>query len=185
MSQLNRSGDPMAIPMFRLPQSTTSRMIVGIMIALGIWGIYLAIGATGYFIDDALFDPMRSGFVVFFVVIFLGGWLGVLRAIESRSRAAVEAPQSARRPWNWPSLVSLALSSLGLALWGVGIATWKTISPQGTTLLGWGAAILLIAGVTAGMVALSDRKRRRGKWLGLLPMIACGVSFIVFFARMG
>ena len=64
------------------------------------------------------------------------------------------------------------------------VVTWQKISPYGTTVLGWMAALCVIVSVALGMVALSDRRGRRGKWLGLLSMLLGLVSMIAFVGRM-
>ena len=59
------------------PTVSTRHAIVGIMLALALWGGYLAVGATGMFLDDALFDARKSAIVIACVGVFLGFWVVV------------------------------------------------------------------------------------------------------------
>ena len=51
------------------------RIQAGIVVALAVWGIYLAVGATGVFTDVGLFDLRRSMVVLACSALFLGFWL--------------------------------------------------------------------------------------------------------------
>ena len=80
--------------------TTNKRMTAAIMLALVIWGIYLAAGSTGYFIDASLMDARKSFIVATCMTSFLALWVFVLRAVDSakqsysnRLKATFHSPQ--------------------------------------------------------------------------------------------
>lgn len=62
--------------------------IAGIMLALLLWGLYLAIGTAIYHREGeaVIFDPLRFGIVIAASLIFLGGWLLLLARWRPRPR---------------------------------------------------------------------------------------------------
>lgn len=177
---------------------TTKQMTFGIMLALVLWGVYLAIGATGMFVQDSMMDPRKSAIVVVCVTLFLGLWATVLFGVNRRratslpqqeqvtSTAASENEQGSKTviSWSWPGLTTATLGLVGALLWYIAILFWQNNSLEGTTILGWLAALCILGSATFGMIALSDRIRRRGKWLGLLGLLGFAGSLITFVARM-
>lgn len=170
---------------------TNRRLIPGIMLALFVWGIYLAIGATGVFVQRSLLDTRKSVIVIVCVSLFLGLWSLALwhnrrrqSKVLSPSTGAANEVTAAQPPWSMPGLASVGFSALGLGLWAQAVFSWQTVSASTTTILGWLAAGLLMGAVTAGMVSLSDRVPRRGKWLGYWGLLCFLCSLIVFVVRM-
>lgn len=183
---------------------STKPITIGIMLALVLWGIYLAVGATGMFIQEDMMDVRKSGIVVACVAMFLGLWAIVLFGLKAKKQRAIQAgsaslEESTSYPeplatsskvvrssprWSIPGLVTGALLLTGALLWGVGIATWQTVSLSVTTWLGWLAALCVVAAATSGIIALSAKLPLRGKWLGLLGLAGFAAAFIVFLARM-
>lgn len=165
---------------------------IGILIGLIVWGIYLAIGATGIFVQQTLLDPRKSGIVLFFVGLFLALWFVVLKGRQAKTllnEAALREDVSGdalpvKRGWSLTGVTSLVLVLTGMCLWAIAVVTWKVASPYTTTVLGWASAILMCVSASVGMVALAARGRRRGKWLGLLGLSLCAGAFVVFLARM-
>jgi len=173
------------------PISTAQRMTVGIMLSLVLWGIYLAIGATGVFVQSSMMDVRKSGIVMFCVALFLGLWGLVIRgALRNRprftesGRMEIAAAKPIAQSWNASGVISFTLAGLGIACWAVAIVTWKSVAPSTTTILGWFSALLVMGSTTAGIVALSDQSIRRGKWLGMIGLVTCIASLIAFVARM-
>lgn len=167
--------------------SASQRMVLVIMLSLVIWGIYLAIGATGVFVESSLLDARKSGIVIFFVALFLGLWGVVLKGGSQTKREIAglgTSPASRSRPWNVAGLMTVGLTCLGIVCWVGAVFSWESADLRTTTLLGWAAALLLLGSVTAGIVALSDRTRKRGKWLGFVGLIACLFAVITFIGRM-
>jgi hypothetical protein len=180
---------------------TTKPMTFGIMLALVLWGVYLAVGATGMFVQDSMLDVRKSVIVVVCVALFLGLWGIVLYGVKSKGTGSKGAGsvnvqdagsektgEVSKTPtaatWSKPGLAATALGAVGAILWLAAIASWKNISLDGTTILGWLAAICIMGSATFGIIALSDRFRRRGKWLGLLGLLGFAGSLIAFVARM-
>lgn len=171
--------------------NTNKRMTAAIMLALVIWGVYLAIGSTGYFLESSLWDARKSLIVVVCMTSFLALWVFVLRAVEKR-KLALQTPPSPDstsklpngRPWSKAGLATLAIGGLGAVVWAVSIASFKQVGLATTTCLGWFAAASMVGAATAGMVALSNPRALRGKWLGFTGLVLCGVSLIGFVVRM-
>lgn len=184
---------------------SNKQITTGIILSLVGWGVYLAIGATGYFVQPSMTNPLKSLIVLGFVALFLGLWTIVLRSRKAKPEHVATIPasgsadsgepkvgdseaaslqNSAKRNWNRAALASIATSVLGFALWGVAIASWKSVSLQTTTVLAWLAALSIMVAASFGMIALSDRSARRGKWLGLLGMFAFVFGLISFVSRM-
>lgn len=127
---------------------STRPITMGIMVALVLWGIYLAVGATGMFIQEDMMDIRKSGIVVACMAIFLGLWAMVLVGSKSKQRQIADStdqtegasypqplssPSKVVRgsaPWSKPGIVTAATLLAGAVIWGIGIATWKTASPQ-------------------------------------------------------
>ena len=168
---------------------TNRRLISGIMLALVVWGIYLAIGATGVFVQPSLMDPRKSVLVVVCVGLYLGLWSLVLwhnrrSKVLSPSMEAAHDPAATQPPWSVPGWASVGLSALGLGVWALAAFSWQTAPASTTTILGWLAAGLMMGAATAGMVSLSDRVPRRGNWLGYWGLLALLCSLVVFVVRM-
>jgi len=167
---------------------TKKWMTYGIMLALVAWGVYLAIGATGMFVQKDMMDVRKSGIVIASVALFLGLWAIVLLGTKSKAAATQSESNivSPARPLSRPGIASLAFAVSGALLWGIAIATWQweQISLGATTVIGWGAAFCVLAAATAGMIALSSKRVQRGKWFGALGLIGVAVAFIVFVMRM-
>ncbi len=185
--------------------STSQRMTVGIALALVAWGVYLAVGSTGMFVQDSMMDPRKSAIVIVCMAMFLGLWWIVLKsrlAATSSNTLAPAAPEepaagepavaapasatdaSAKPAWSKPGLSSIGLGAAGGIFWALAIATWNAIPAWQTTTLGWLAAVGMMGSATAGIVALSDPRRRPGKWLGVLGLLVFLVALIGFVARM-
>lgn len=172
----------------------TKRLTFGIMLALIVWGVALAVGSTGIFIQESMFDLRKSLIVVVCIGLFLGLWAIVLfgrksdgshnpDTLTSSQKSSVEIP-TGTYPWSRPGLVSLALAVAGAVLWGIAIVSWQSLSMAGTTVLGWLAAVSLLGSATSGVISLSQPVKRRGKWIGLLGLLGFVAAFIAFVARM-
>lgn len=172
----------------------TKQLTFGIMLALILWGIALAIGSTGVFIQDSMLDLRKSLIVLVCVALFLGLWSIVLLGRKPTRREELAAADSSDKsnvvanasslPWSRPGLTTFALGVSGTVLWAVAIATWKSVSTDGTTILGWLAALCILGSATSGIISLSQPVKRRGKWLGLLGLVGFAAAFIAFLARM-
>lgn len=171
----------------------TKRLTFGIMLALIVWGIALAIGSTGVFIQESMFDLRKSLIVVLCVGLFLGLWAIVLlgrKSDGSHNPDAIASAQDAKKqpagkyPWSRPAAVSLALAVSCAVLWGIAIASWQNVSMAATTVLGWLAAVSILGSATSAVIALSQPVKRRGKWVGLLGLLGFVAAFIGFIARM-
>ena len=167
---------------------TTKRMTLGIMLALVAWGIYLSIGATGIFLQESLMDARKSVIVAVCVALFLGLWGMALlgsRVTANRDRSSNDGPPTTEaRIWSKPGIATLACGVAGIACWAAAIVTWNSVSPAATTILGWLAAVLVMGAAISGIIALSDRRRSRGKWFGFLGLIGFAGALIGFVARM-
>ena len=155
------------------------RLVAGLVIALALWGIYLAIGATGIFIDAGLLDLRKSWIVLGCSAAFLAFWLGILRLRARRT----DLPRDDRL-WNWPSGLSLAGALLGMLLW---LAAGASRQPGGSvgpsyTLGSLAAGLLAISAILA-LVGASDPRPRRGKLLALLTLLLLGTAVMVFLGR--
>lgn len=174
--------------------TTKKWMTYGIMLALVAWGVYLAIGATGMFVQEDMMDARKSGIVITCVALFLGLWAVVLFGTKRKNTkdvgvANVSTVTGASRPWSKPGLATLGFAIVGSVLWAIAAATWSSGSTDSgnlaaTTILGWLAAFCVLVAASAGMIALSSKQAKRGKWFGLLGLIGFVAAFIVFVARM-
>ena len=170
--------------------TTNKRITAAIMLALVIWGIYLAVGSTGYFTDASLMDSRKSVIVATCMTSFLAMWVFVLRAVEKRksnlqgpSKAGITEP-ALGRAWSRAGLVTLGIGGLGLLLWGIAVTTFGNVGLVVTTVMGWLAAVSMVGAATSGMIALSNPRAARGKWLGFMGLLLCAMSFIGFVVRM-
>lgn len=157
------------------------RAIALIMVTLAVWGIYLAIGATGLFVQRSLFDPRKS----LIVVTCMGGFLllwGIVLLYGRRKHK--EAPKHVSRIWSQSGITSLLLSVSGFATWGLGIAAWNKLSASTVTILGWSAALVIMSSVVAALISLSEPQPRRGKLLGLISLLLFVVAMVAFCLRM-
>ena len=91
---------------------TRPRAIALIMLALTVWGIYLAIGATGIFVQRSLFDLRKSFIVVTCMAGFLILWGLVL--LYGRRPSNDDSTMSAR-VWSRAGIASLRFSVAGFA----------------------------------------------------------------------
>jgi hypothetical protein len=168
--------------------NTTKWMTFGIMLALVLWGIYLAVGATGFFVQASMTDTRKSLVVLVCMAMFLGLWIIVLRRTKPRSddsTAEVAAsPATPPQSWSTSGIAAVVMLVIGGLLWLAAISSWNDKALSTTTILGWLAALNMTGSATAGMVALSDRRHRKGKWLGLAGLIGLAGSLIGFIARM-
>ena len=169
---------------------TNQRIVTGLMLALVVWGVCLAIGATGYFIQSSLTDVRKSLIVAACMAGFLGLWVYVLQSVEKRnpsvstdSKAASPIPMP-ERPWSKPGISSLAMQLLAAGLWMLAVTNYGEVSPVATTILGWSVAGLVMGAATAGMIALANPGRLKGKWLGFCGLIQFPVALVVFVLRM-
>lgn len=160
--------------------TTAKRMTLGIMLALTVWGIYLAIGATGMFVQESMMDPRKSVIVVICVALFLGLWAIVLNS----QKATVPHEHVNGPPWSKSGLATIGCAVTGSLLWVAAVMSWKSASLSTTTVLGWLAALFIMGSATSGIIALSSIYVRRGKWLGMLGLVGFLAALIVFVARM-
>ncbi len=123
--------------------STNKRMIAAIMAALVIWGVYLAVGSTGYFIEASLLDARKSFIVATCMTSFLAMWVFVLHAVDKRAATAsanlagtVSSAESGAenmvyvpspRVWSRAGLMTLLIGVIGLLFWGAAIFSWPTM----------------------------------------------------------
>ena len=169
---------------------TNQRIVTGLMLALVVWGVCLAIGATGYFIQSSLTDVRKSLIVAACMAGFLGLWIYVLRSVEKRNASgatdseAASAGPTADRAWSKPGITSLVMQLLAAGLWMVAVTNYGKVSPVATTILGWSVAGLVMGAATSGMIALSNPGRLKGKWLGFCGLIQFPVALVVFVLRM-
>jgi hypothetical protein len=154
------------------------RILTGLTIALAGWGIYLAIGATGAFLDSRLWDPRKSLIVITCSSGFLIFWWTILGIRARRKTAAPLAP------WNWPSVLSCLVASLGL-LFG-----WLAMRPTApgpidarTAWLGLIAAGTLVAAAVLALIGASNPRPQRGKLLALLTFALLLGAIILFLWR--
>ncbi len=156
------------------------RILVGLTIALAAWGIYLAIGATGAFLDSRLWDPRKSLIVIACSAGFLIFWWTILR-IRARRTAAVPVA-----PWNWPSVLSCLVACLGLLLgWVAARPTTPTAGPVDarTAWLGLTAAASLMGAAVLALIGASDPRPQRGKLLALLTFALLLGAIVLFLWR--
>jgi len=184
-------------------------MITAIMAALVIWGLYLAIGSTGYFLETSLLDARKSFIVATCMTSFLAMWVFVLHAVDKRAATAAAtlanaevgvAEVSSQKAWSKAGLTTVLIGAIGLAFWWGAVVTWPPIVEDSsiaveknpdrssallmTTALGWLAAVSMVAAATSGMIALSNPRALRGKWFGLIGLLLCAGSLIGFVIRM-
>ncbi|MDG2380616.1 MAG: hypothetical protein P8N76_03000 [Pirellulaceae bacterium] len=157
-------------------EKSPRRIIVGLIIALAAWGIYLAIGATGQWTDVGLFDARRSAIVLACSALFLGTWVVVLVLRSKSGNASVSNPGP-----SWASILSLGGTLASYVMWAVAHAVWQ--GGQGerwTKLLGWSCVVFFGSSAILALIGLSDPKPRRGKMLGLASMLLLLLSVVLF-----
>jgi hypothetical protein len=145
------------------------------MIALALWGVYLAVGATGVFVDAGLLDLRKSLIVLGCSAAFLVFWLVPLRLRSRRTGLPVSDHQ-----WSWASVLSLVGTLLAFLLW---LATARIRQLEGSagsiyTLGGLAAGLFAVATILA-LIGASDPRPRRGKLFALLTLLLLGVAVVV------
>jgi hypothetical protein len=154
-------------------------LIPGLVVVLALWGIYLAIGATGVFTDVGLFDARRSAIVLACSAAFLGLWMVFL---ARRGRRGSSLPSDGSQP-NLASRASLVAVLLGYALWAGAWAAWLNGNPSNLTyILGWISLALFSLSALLAIIGLSDPLRERGKLLGLATLallLLAAIGFIL------
>ncbi len=166
-----------------------SKPIVLLATALAVWGIWLAVGATGWFGDRGLFDLRRTAIVLSCSLAFLTFWFTALYVRARSVQAASEKVsgetscagnwQTASRPTSRAAVASVAGGVLMLL---VGVAARTARSPELRTAAGWTALLLFLAAGVAALVALSDPRRPRLQLLGLLTLALQLVAILLVFA---
>ena len=153
------------------------RPIRWLMLALMVWGVYLALG-TSRFARDFSDSVWKGAIVLGCVVAFLGLWTAVL-ANKRRHLASDRVDESEQSehgrehpPWNVPCVVSLLLASLAAACLGIyeGHFSWTT--PAVGTAAAWATPLAALTATLVAMIGLSDPIARRGKWLAMLALLA-------------
>lgn len=163
---------------------STKRLTYGIMLTLIAWGIYLAIGATGRFVQPTMMDGRKSVIVLLAMALFLGLWGMALRRSTLHRDQGREKSEHPIRRWSRSGAATVLALATGTLLWCCAIGTWNEASRATTTILGWLAALSIAAAATAGMIALSDSRSQKGKWLGSLGLLGSVAAFVVFIVRM-
>lgn len=177
------------------PQSPSSSQrlppwLQGLLAGLTLWGLYLAIGATGLFSRGRIVtDPRRSLIVLACSALFLGSWYYILRRRRKQeTRETTDQETAANGPtWNQASLVSTAVAVMGYLLWGTAWLMWAEPSSQHQTApLGYLSALAFGVAAVMAMIGLSDPRRRRGQLAGALTLIlllAAAVAFVLQVQR--
>ena len=165
-----------------------ARGIRAIVIAVSVWGGLLAIGATG--ILAGFFDLRRALIVAACFAAFLGFWGVMLSARSRRLREAGQArgtdstpatqPASPTRPWSRAAITAAAFSLVAVVFWGAATAAGST-APRTAVSLGWLSACCFVATGVATLVALSDPRPTRGRWLAVLAAIGILLGFTGWF----
>ena len=156
------------------------RILAGLTVALAGWGIYLAIGATGAFLDTRLWDPRKSLIVIACSAAFLIFWWTIL-GIRARRPATTSVP-----PWNWPSVLSCLIASLGLLLaWLSARSRTPVPGPidARAAWLGFSAAGSWIAAAVLALIGASNPRPQRGKLLALLTFALLLAAIVLFLWR--
>lgn len=154
------------------------RMLAGLVLALVAWGIFLAIGATGYFADafNVKTSYQKSLIVLLCMAAFLGLWGSVTWLRRHRPT------EPAANGWSISGLVSLALKLIGIGLWVGAIVAWELPPPTAAIIAGWTAIAFAGAADVAAFIGLSEPGKRRGKWAGLISLglsLLCVMVFVV------
>ena len=160
----------------RTELSVISPVLWGIIGALAVWGIYLAIGATGYFMPDAnLFDPRKPFVVIICSAAFLAFWWGNLRLKKRPNNGNVDFSERVN-PCNWVSLLS---ATIGYALWGVAFR----VSDIAASRLGYTSAFFFGIAILSAIIGISDPVRKKMKWAAMAGFLMTLLSFVLFFVQ--
>ena len=122
--------------------ASKNRPIRWLMLALMVWGVYLAVG-TSRFARDFSDSVWKGAIVLGCVVAFLGLWILVLekKRRQSASNRLDESKPSEQNPnhpqWNVPCVVSLLLASLAAACLGVYESRFFSTTPAVGTVAAW------------------------------------------------
>ncbi|MFO0913976.1 MAG: hypothetical protein U0795_13540 [Pirellulales bacterium] len=165
------AGDSISGSPAGLDPSVGRTWLTAIVAGLIVWGLVLAVGATGIY--AGLFDVRRGLIVLVTMATFLLGWLGLLMA---RARRVGESTVSR------PAVVSAFLWGLMAACWVGSIREWPS-DQRLAVMLGWSAVGLWGSGCLAVMVALSDPVHRRGRWIASVGLAIAVVCVVVFWRR--
>jgi hypothetical protein len=143
--------------------------------ALALWGLYLAIGATGAFTPGAGFYDLRKFFIVVACsAAFLAFWYGNLRLARMRKMGEV-----VDRPVSFCSWLALLMSLNAYGLWGLAYRVNEHLAVR----LGLVSAVLFGCSMIAAMIGLSDRAPKTGKRAGLAAFLMFLVAIILFVVQ--
>jgi len=146
-----------------------------IMGALGLWGAYLAAGATNLFTPNAAAFDLRKFFIVALCSAgFLAFWIGNLRLAKRRQES-----QNASPTVSASSILALTLSLLAYALW----AWAHQLNDEFAMRIGWVSAVLLGCSMVAAMIGISDQSAKSGKWAALAAIIMFLLAIVLFVAQ--
>jgi len=150
--------------------SQNNKMLIGIFLAVSIWGVVHTVGAY-------LKEPARAPLVLICVGGFLGFWAIMLRGLVTRGRKETgSAPR-----WSIASLLSILFSLATVGLFIVTNMTSLITAPK--ELLIWTFAGIAAGGVAAvtAIVGISDPAQRRGKNLPLLTFAILAALIVAGF----
>jgi hypothetical protein len=154
--------------------------------ALAIWGVYLSIGAAGFF--TGAIDLRRTLIVAVCWIIFLAFTFWVVTRGKPRdipdapSNPPALAPVSDR--WNRASLASGLMVGTGYLLWGAAWIAWRSAGAKNmTSPLGWFALAAMGTAAVCAVIGLSDRRARRGHLAGLWTLGGLVVAIVVFILQ--
>ena len=146
-------------------------LIVGL---LGLWGAYLAVGATNAFTPNAAEFDLRKFFIVAACSVgYLAFWWGNLRLAKHRRTA-----NSIASPVSVSSVFAFVLSVVAYVLW----AWAHQVNDHLAIRIGLVSAVLFGCSMIAAMIGISDRAAKSAKWAGsaaFLMFVAAIILFII------
>ncbi len=159
------------------------RLQLTLVIAVSLWGIYLAIGAVRGPRDFGNYEmDYRKGAIVLTITsLFVACWLFVCvrarHALGSRQGDSSQTAVADSHRWNFASacgflLAGATVGSMAMAAWG----GWQAS--------GWAFLIVFamaLASGTASLVGLSNPRRADGRWLGMVGLGLLVLSFVIGF----
>jgi len=159
---------------------TSRRPICWLMLTVLTWGVYLAFGVSRFARDIS--DSMWKGTIVCgCVVAFLGPWAVVLLvqrgpSVRSRDMESSETgPDAQRSRWSATCVASLVLAALA----GACLVGYQIDALGSRSSVAWSLAwTTLLPALILAVIGLSDPRRRRGKWMAMVAMMAIvGLAF--------
>lgn len=149
------------------------RLLFGLMAALLVWGIYLAVGSFRH-------RAAQGALVLICSITFLTSWSLAMYGRSRRLQATEAKHQSAM---NLASIFGFGCALIAASAYWFAIRTFDPQAMSASVSFGWAALATVATGTVASMVGLSNPRPKGGKLAGLAALLFFVAIFLTFIVR--